>query len=273
MSRFFLGALVALALSCQPRLPAPTPREVRSLVIAADVSTSSGDVRAATVSELRCSEVTGSIRQALSLSRQPLDVLVLGTGGKETGSEPRVLLPWLRYQQAVRLFGQTVSKEDQEQIFLKRIGATCRSALEPENSSPILAAISRGALSLSGHCDELAKRRETCSSQQLIILSDLRENVDAGVKQRLVLVSRMLHAGKPLPPRPSTFPRILLPRVATSICGLGEHVQGTDDVRAVPEAVLTVWREILGNEPTFNAACPRDGESSLASTPSIRGSR
>lgn len=262
MIRLFYGALGALVLvACQPKLSPRTARQISSLVIVADASTSSGDPSAASVKDLRCPEVVGSIRQALSASPRRIDVLVLATGGKETSFEPRVLLPWLRYEPKVRLFGQTPSKQDHEQAFFKTIAERCYATLKEENSSPLVAAISRGTLSLASHCEDITPLREVCSSRQLVVLSDLRENANAGVKQRLLIVSHLLQQGRPIPPRPSTVPLISLTAISASLCGLGEHVerrQGADAVPVSGEALLVVWREVLGTSPTFSAGCPRE---------------
>lgn len=253
----FLGAFAALSmLSCQESPPAvATPRAVVSLALVVDVSASSGDATKTSVADLRCSEVAGIVQQHLPESKR-LDVLVLATGSRATAQEPRILVPWLRFAPTFKQFGQAASKEGLAAMFLTALVERCRRTLIPEKSSPIVSAVGRGALSLTSHCTELTTHREVCFARHLVLVSDLRETVQGGIRERLVAVSKALRLGKPVPGRPGALPTIPLAG-NLSVCGLSEHVAGNDDLTASPEAIVMVWRELFDRDVAFEATCPR----------------
>lgn len=253
----FLGGFATLSLlSCQehPSLPS-APREVTSMVLVVDASASSGDALNTSIADLRCSEVAGLAQQRLLHSKR-LDVLVLATGSRATANEPRMVVPWLRFAPTFKQFGQADAKSAPAESFLVMLTERCRSTLVAENSSPIVTAIERGALSLASHCAELTHRHEICSSRQLITLSDLRENVRHDLRERLIAVSKALRLGKPLPPLAPALTPISVDG-NLSVCGLSEHVAGKDDLAVTPEAVVMVWHELLGPSTVFDPTCPR----------------
>ena len=253
----FLGGFAALSMfSCQGNAPVTAvPREVATLVLVVDGSASSGDATKTSLAELRCSEMAGVVQRRLPYSKRR-DVLVLATGSRRTANEPRIIVPWLRFAPTFKQFGPTSSKEAQAEAFLVALIKQCRGALVEEQSSPIVAAVSRGALNLTSHCTELTTHREVCASRELVVVSDLRETVERQVRERLVMVSKAQRLGKPLPPRGATLPAIALDG-NLSVCGLSEHVAGSEDLVVSPEAVVMVWRELLGQSTSFEAACPR----------------
>jgi hypothetical protein len=85
-----LLVLLALVAGCLklPALPEAKAKPVTAIVIGVDQSTPNASTR-------RCAEVTARAREVLG---QPglrrLDVLVLGSGGTASGSEPVTLVPW-----------------------------------------------------------------------------------------------------------------------------------------------------------------------------------
>lgn len=255
--RFFLSLLLSvfafvLLLSCEPKRSAPAPREIASLVLVVDTSASSAK---AALAELRCLELGGVVHRTLRQS-QRLDVLTLATGGVATDGEPRVVVPWLRYAPTSRQFGVSASKEAQAEAFLATLLERCRSTLVVEHSSPIVAATERGALSLTGHCRELALHREVCSSRALVIISDLRETFHAGMRSHLLAVSKALRQGQRVPPRPATIASISVDG-NVSVCGLAEHVAGHDDLAVSPDALTLVWRGLFDREVIFEPTCAR----------------
>lgn len=267
MNRILLGAFGALALcSCQPKLHPSEKREVASMVIVLDASTSSSVRDGQQIADLRCPEVSAAVEQALmQKGLRQLDVLVMASGGKATSSEGRVVVAWRSFAPTARLFGKQVSRDEQRQAFIHKLETECRSTLRPEKSSPIFFAIERAVTSLEHHAREVSHGSEVHQSQSLIVLSDLRENVHPGIKQRLLAVSDALRCGKPQPPRPETVPVLKRDGVAVAVCGLAEHSSGGgDDLTVSPEAITSVWQEILG-EASLDASCRRPG--SLPSVP------
>ena len=62
-----------------------------------------------------------------------------------------------------------------------------------------------------------------------------------------------------------TVPVLKRDGVAVAVCGLAEHSSGGgDDLTVSPEAITSVWQEILG-EASLDASCRRPG--SLPSVP------
>lgn len=262
----FLGGFATISmLSCRENTPVQSAsKEVVSIVVVADASSSMGDATTTSLADLRCSEVAGIVQQHIPQSKR-LDVLVLASGGRATANEPRILVPWLRFAPTFKQFGSTTSKAAQAENFLTSLVERCRKTLVPENSSPIVSAVGRGALSLTSHCAELPQRREACSSRYLVLVSDLRENIDSGTRERLIAVSKALRQGKMLPVHPRVLPTITL-EGNLSVCGLSEHVAGKDDLAVSPEAVAIVWRELFNRDVNFEATCPRFPVSSMPDT-------
>ena len=268
MNRILLGAFGALALcSCQPKLHPSEKREVASMVIVLDASTSSSVRDGQQIADLRCPEVSAAVEQALSQKGlRQLDVLIVASGGKATSSEGRVVAPWRSFTPTARLFGRQVSPQEQRQAFIKNLEAECRSTLHPEKSSPIFFAIERAVTSLEHHARGFSRGSELRHVQSLIVLSDLRENVHPGIKQRLLSVSDALRRGKPQPSRPDTVPVLKHDGIAVAVCGLAEHASGGgDDLTVSPDAITLVWQDILGNA-SLDASCRRP-----ASLPSVPG--
>lgn len=269
MLRTFLvpaGLVLGCLVGCQSKPVPSVPRQMVSLAIVVDASTSSSVRDGQQIADLRCPEVSAAVEQALMpKGLRQLDVLVVASGGKATSSEGRVVAAWRSFAPTARLFGRQVSRDEQRQAFIHNLEAECRSTLRPEKSSPIFFAIERAVTSLEHHARELSHGSEVRQSQSLIVLSDLRENVHPGIKQRLLAVSDALRRGKPQPPRPETVPVLKHDGIAVAVCGLAEHASGGgDDLTVSPEAITLVWQEILG-EASLDASCRRPG--SLPSVP------
>lgn len=251
-----LGSLVLL-LACSSPRPAPVPRLVMSLAIVVDASTSSSVREGQQIADLRCPEVSSAVERALShKGLRQLDVLIVASGGKATSSEGRVVAPWRSFTPTARLFGRRVSPQEQRQAFINNLEAECRSTLHPEKSSPIFFAIERAAESLRQHTPDVARGSEVV--RQLVVLSDLRENVHQGIKARLLAVSSALRKGLPIPKQPSTIPVLKLDGISLLACGLAEHAGGNaDDLNLSPDAVTVVWQGVFQPTASFDAACPR----------------
>lgn len=260
------GLALGLGLSCQPPLT-PSVQRLAVLVIAVDVSTSTNSP-GHSITDLKCPEVVAATEEALTTAGlRRLDILVLASGSsKSTSYEARVAIPWRSFSPASRLFGKKVTAADQREQFLRELDKDCQSSLQEEPSSPIFFTVERALLSLSNHAQELSSGREVKVSRSLVVLTDLRENVHAGIRTRLVSVSEALRRGKPIPARPATLPVLSAQGTTIRVCGLsGFRSTGSPDDLILPAAVPVVWREVLP-DATFDAACStgRWGTSSKA---------
>lgn len=250
------GLALGLGISCQPPLT-PSVQRLALLAIVVDVSTSAAIDSKQTVGDPRCPEVLAATEEALTTpGLRQLDILVISTGSRATSYEAKVIVPWRSFSPTSRLFGKKVSLADQRELFLRELDTDCRASLKEEASSPIYFTIERAMLSLNDHARELSARKEVKVSRSLVALTDLRENVHAGINTRLFSVSEALRRGKPIPPRPSTVPALRMDGISIHVCGLAEHSNtgSPDDLTISPAAISEVWREVLP-EATFDAAC------------------
>lgn len=241
-------AIVGMFLAGCPALPKAEPRPVAAMVVVLDLSPS-------TIGDQRCEELTARVRRMLAAPGvRRLDVMAVGTGEGGTGLEPIVLVPWTRWEPNGQLYEQPGRAEAAREAWIESVRSTCHGAFRPTNTSPIFAAIKRGAESIGAHCAEIEHRRERCERRALFVHSDMRENGERSIRERLAAETR----GRTTPhPRP--LPRIDVNGLELAICGVANTRLGAGEAYIDPGVLSSVWAEVLGpTMPGFDASCPAD---------------
>lgn len=239
-------AFLACASCVDP--PKAEPKTITVMVAVLDLSPS-------TVVDLRCDELSARVRQVLGTPGvKRLDVMAVGTGEGPTGMEPIILVRWSRWDPKGKLYEQPGQADAAREAWAESVRATCHEALRATRTSPIFAAIKRGAESIRAHCKEIEGRRERCDRQLLFINSDLRENGERSITERLVNGTRGRAGANARP-----LPRLDLGGVELTVCGVSDTRLGDGDVYISASVLSAVWTEVLGpSTPAFDASCPID---------------
>jgi len=240
-----LGA--ATATSCLKR-PTREAKPVAAIAVVVDLSPS-------TVGDQRCDELAARVRRTLSVPGvKRLDVMAIGTGEGGTGLEPIVLVPWTRFEPNGRLYEQPGHAEAARAEWIESVRATCQRAVRPTNTSPIFAAIKRGAGSIGAHCAEIEQRQERCERRFLAVHSDMRDNGERAIRDRLAAETRGRSRTNAAP-----LPRIDVNGLDLAICGVSNTRLGAGEAYIDPSVLSSVWAQVLGpTMPAFDASCPVD---------------
>jgi hypothetical protein len=184
--------------------------------------------------------------------------LVLGTSDQSAGFEPATLVSWTTWQPNGALFETPDRAVHAQDEWLSAIRSRCEQAISQRTRSPIHPATMRAVQSLAGHCSEIQHDGATCIAKILALHSDLRENVEQHTHDALAELSRARSRGVTPNPRLVRIVRIGTKGVEVHVCGLADTSVVRRQEYVQPDVLIEVWRPILGDETTFDAACPTD---------------
>jgi hypothetical protein len=242
----FIPLAIALALILGACLHLPTygARPIAAVVVVLDLSPSTSE-------ENRCEELAARLRAFTSAPEMKrFDVLVLGTGDADTALEPIALVPWKRWELHSALYEDAQQAEKARGAWIEEVHAQCRASAHATHSSPIYAALRSGVESLNAHCAEIAAHHEKCTSRTLFVHSDLRENAEPAIRERLSGLRARHGSATPLP-------KLDLAGISLFICGTADTRSTSGEHFVSPAAVSAVWHVILGEHaPAFDAVCP-----------------
>ncbi len=222
--------------------------DVRPAVFVIDASPSRAGGPAAA-----CDVVHAAIgRHFAKARRTALDVAIFITGDAErTGGSAAPLAGWRRLAQRFRAFEAPEKARERLDADIAALVETCRAGVRAASESRIWIGVVAASAALDARCAQLADEGEACADPLLLVVSDGQENNHPAVKRAL----RDGLAGKPIGPLPSL----------RSACGAKPRMCGVDATTSRgsllagrplrPEAVVEVWRRLLGPGAIVSTVC------------------
>ncbi|MCK6575189.1 hypothetical protein L6V77_29320 [Myxococcota bacterium] len=217
--------------------PSSTARPVRPVILIADASVSTGDVKA------RCADLTSELlRIAGRPDRVPLEVLLMATGdGRHTGGTPQVLHGWQRVERHPRPFVDPAVTEREYRAEVAALGAHCAERIATVRETRLFAAVRAAASDLEGRCAGLARDGMRCAEPIIFASTDGQETHQTEVAQ--AIAARV--AGRPAP---LSLTPVVVPRgTEVRLCGFSNSPRGGVLAGRVrdPDGVRSVWRELV----------------------------
>ncbi len=199
----------------------------------------------------RCAEVAADLQVLLAQpNRRDLDLMVLAVGNSKTGYEPVPLIAE-RFRASATAFEEPGADERHRHDWIAKVVSDCDARLVPADRSPVFLAVKRGIQAVEELCARVVQEGGACTERRLYIHSDLRDNVEPGVRARLYPRAKRAKRGTPAP-----LPRLDTRGVRILACGLSETRTAGDD-HVGHDAVLSVWREVVANDLHVSPGCAR----------------